>query len=502
MKKIFKNLIIAGIIIAVLAVAGALYFFFGMNPPASMASVEAKNGDITEKINLTGQVKASQGVDLAFEASGKIVANYVKAGDKIYAGQTLAVLDQGSAKAALTIAQGSLAQAQANYDKLLAGATPENIKTAQDSVNSAKQNLANAYNGALNTLNNSYTAIYNAYNVAVSMQNNYFASQDPQGIAVSGAKNDINTSMQSAQSSLAAATKSIAPSDIDGATTQMILSLNNVYNDVNVIRTQCDLDVYYYKVTAADKATLDGQKTALNAALTGATALQQSIASLKLAEQAAEDQLNVITAPPTQENIEAAKAQVLSAQGQVDSAQAVLNNTVLSAPFSGQVDKDNAVVGQIVSPNVPVATVSNDNLEIDTDIPEIDMAAAKIGDKADVTLDAFGNGVDFPATVVSVDSAPTIVNGISAYGAKLKFDNSDTRIEPGMTANINVISETHSNVLVVPISAVMQQNNKYFVIVDNGSPAKESREVTVGLRDDKNIEITSGLKSGEKVLAY
>ncbi len=107
-------------------------------------------------------------------------------------------------------------------------------------------------------------------------------------------------------------------------------------------------------------------------------------------------------------------------------------------------------MGQIVSPNVPVITISNNNLEIDTNIPEIDVANAKIGEDANITLDAFGNDVIFPATIVSIDLAPSIINGISVYGAKLKFKNSDDRIKPGMTANITVISDTHSNVLIVP----------------------------------------------------
>jgi RND family efflux transporter MFP subunit len=501
MKTIYKNLIIVGIVIIAIASAGLWYFLFGRNAPLALFSVEAINGNITEKVNLTGQVKASQGVDMAFETQGRIVGNYVKVGDKIYAGQTMAILDQDSAMASLTIAKGALAQAQANYEKLLVGATVQNVQTVQDSINSAKQNLTNTYNGAINTLNNDYTNIYNAYNVAVLMQNNYFSSQDPQGIAVSGAKNDISSNMQTAQSNLSMAEKSMSPADIDSAVAQAILSLNNVYNDINTIRAQCDQGIYYYKVTATDKSSLDAQKTSVNASLTGVTSLQQNISSLKLALQAVQDQLSVTTAPPTQENIDLAKAQILSAQGQVDSAQALLNNTVLSAPFSGQVDKDNVVVGSIASPNIPVITISNNNLEIDTGIPEIDVANVKVGSNADITLDAFGSGVIFPATVITIDSTTSIVNGIPVYGAELKFNNSDTRIKPGMTANINIVSDTHSNVILVPKSAVIQKDNKYFVIIDNGS-TKESREVTVGLNDDKNIEITTGLKLGEKVLAY
>ena len=81
--------------------AVVLYFVFGTGTPAKSISVAVKSGNITEKINLTGQVKASQGVDLAFESQGKIVANYVKVGDKIYAGQPLVAIDSSVLQVAI-----------------------------------------------------------------------------------------------------------------------------------------------------------------------------------------------------------------------------------------------------------------------------------------------------------------------------------------------------------------------------------------------------------------
>ena len=498
MKKIYKNLIIAGIVIAVIAIATGSYFFFSKTAPL-VSSVEAKNGDITEKINLTGHVKASQGVDLAFVVSGKIVANYVKAGDKIYAGQTLAVLNQSSARATLTSAQGSLAQAQANRDKLLNGATQNDIQSLQDAVTSAKVNLNNAYNGASATLNNSYTAIYNAYTTVTTLTNNYFSTADQEGIKVQENRNNINDNLTKAKSSVDQAN---GTDGTDLAITNLANYLNSTFNSLQIIRDQCDQGIYYFTISATDKASIDAQKTAVSAAMSNISTLQNSIASFKASLLTAENNLSTKQAKPRQEDIDLVNAQVLSAQGQVDSAQAVLNNTVLSAPFSGQVDKDNVVVGSIASPNIPVITISNNNLEIDTSIPENNVAGAKNGDKAEITLDAFGNNTVFPATIISIDSATSIVNGISVYNAKLKFDNSDDRIKPGMTANISLISGTHKNVLTVPKSAVIQKNNQYFVIVDEGNSKEETRQVTVGLEDDQNIEITSGLKLGEKVLTY
>ena len=108
MTKLNKNLIIGAVIAVVIIAGGLLYFFFGANKIPALTSVSARNGDITEKISLTGQVKASQGVDLAFETQGKIVANYVKVGDKIYTGEPLVAIDNSLLQAQLNQAQAQL----------------------------------------------------------------------------------------------------------------------------------------------------------------------------------------------------------------------------------------------------------------------------------------------------------------------------------------------------------------------------------------------------------
>jgi macrolide-specific efflux system membrane fusion protein len=54
----------------------------------------------------------------------------------------------------------------------------------------------------------------------------------------------------------------------------------------------------------------------------------------------------------------------------------------------------------------------------------------------------------------------------------------------------------------VPNTAVIQKTGRYFVIVDNGVAGKENREVNIGIKDDKNTEIVSGLQAGEKVISY
>lgn len=481
MQKLYKNLIIAGIIVMAAGVAVLLWFFLGQRVPVKLFSVEVKNGNITEEISLTGQVKASQGVDLAFETPGKIVANYVKVGDKIYAGQALLAIDS-------SLLQSQLNQAQAQLDGL-------NIDTVQSKTNAGLQAL---YATSLSAVEKSVTTAKDILLTVSDIQFNHFTGQTPQNTSLQNAKaTAVNSLLGQADAEswnsqniaqLNGGAFGLVQNAINNPTQENVdsglLASQTALQDVNSLINAVPIDP---SLTATERASISLAKTNINLEIITTSANIQAIATTKVNNSA---------------TITTTDAQIEAAQAAVDAIKTQISKTIIRALFNGQVDKDNAVVGQIVSPNSPVITISNNNLEVDTNISEIDIANAKIGSNANITLDAFGNNVIFPATIVSVDSAPSVVNGISVYGARLKFKNDDSRIKPGMTANISVVSDTKLNVLVIPKTAVIQQNGKYFVIVDNGNDQKESREVSVGLRDDKNIEITSGLKFGEKVLAY
>ena len=147
-----RNIWIIVILIIIIAIAG--YFILaGKNNAANVQTGFATKQNLQETVLSTGQVVSGTDLDLSFQGSGVVRRVNVQEGNKVNQGDVLASLDQSSALATLTQAKGSLAQAQANYEKLLAGAAAESIKTSQDAVNSAQQNLTNAYTGAINTLN-------------------------------------------------------------------------------------------------------------------------------------------------------------------------------------------------------------------------------------------------------------------------------------------------------------------------------------------------------------
>ena len=504
--KFFRKKRSIWIIIILIVVVVAGYFIFGKkNNAGSIQTGFTAKQNLQETVLSTGQVVSGTDLNLSFQGSGVVRRISAKEGDKVSQGQVLASLDQSSALAVLTTAQGYLAQAQANYEKLLAGATQQTIKTNQDSVNSAQQDLTNAYSGGINTLNSAHTATYNALSTVTSIQDKYFRGQDQQGIKVTDSKNDIDTNMQSAENYLNIAEKSSDQTDIDTAISQMIFALNNVYDDVNVIRAQCDQGSYYNTVASADKTLLDTQKTYINTALTGTTTLRQNIASLKLALQRVEDQLSVVVAPPTQADIDLAKAQVLSAQGQVASAQTALNNLIIVAPEAGTITQVDIKVGEQATSMKEVMVLQDiGNLHAEADVSEANVAALQVGQSIDYTFDALGPDKHFSGQVLTINPASTVISGVVDYLVKGSFDNVP-EIKPGMTANMTILVAKKDSALAVPSTAVINKNSKQYVRVIDNSKNKIYHEVQVqtGLQADGGlVEIISGLNDGQEIVTY
>jgi multidrug efflux pump subunit AcrA (membrane-fusion protein) len=142
--------------------------------------------------------------------------------------------------------------------------------------------------------------------------------------------------------------------------------------------------------------------------------------------------------------------------------------------------------------------------KITANVPEVDIAKVKIADVAEVTLDAYGSDEKFVATVSSIDPAETIIEGVPTYKVTLRFNDRDTRIKSGMTANIVMRTNEKKDVLVVPARAILlhEGDNTRYVRLLVGGVAKEI-PVQIGLRGSNGmVEILSGLNQGDQVVTF
>jgi len=478
--------------------------------------VEVVRGTITQEVSETGQVKKGDKINLSFKNSGRIEKIYVETGEEVKTGDILAKLDTTELQTQLKEAKSSLKLVQAQLNKLLAGATQEEIQAAKTKVenskialNSAKENLEAVYQDSLNTLEDTYLKAYNAQNVVDIIQRTYFTFADQPGVSVKENKEKIIKAVSQIKSYLDSAKTNPSQANIDIILPLVKGQLANILDYLGIVRENCEDPAYRNVVSFTDKGSLDTQRTNINAALTNITDVQQLITSgksqVETAEgelKSAEDNLALVTAPPRQEDIDYYQAQVEKAQAKIQILENQIQEAILYSPVDGQIVEVNKREGEIVQPvlqDIVIAVLPAASYEISVDIYEEDIVKIEVGDLVDISLVAFPNQI-FKGKVVNIDPVEKIIEGVVYYEVTVDFDQIPDGLKPGMTADLTIKTASKENVLLVPDDAIQKKDGKNIVQVFRNNQIEE-REVEIGLESSDNIvEIISGLTEGEKVL--
>jgi len=181
------------------------------------------------------------------------------------------------------------------------------------------------------------------------------------------------------------------------------------------------------------------------------------------------------------------------------------------APVSGTVVSSPQPVGSTVSTGTALMIIAvNDSIEIEALIPEREVGQLTTGLKAQVRLEAFPGEI-FNATLTQISP---VVDPISrTKKVTMRFDLNDSRINAGMFARVKLNTRTYENVISIPQEALIEHRGRTIVYVLNtnpdsnyangvpvGTPRVEMREVVAGVNIDREVEIKSGLNSGEAVV--
>ena len=201
---------------------------------------------------------------------------------------------------------------------------------------------------------------------------------------------------------------------------------------------------------------------------------------------------------------QAADAQIQVAQAQFHAAQAQLERTVLVAPFAGVIADINGELNEYVTPSpqgiqtLPVVDlIEPDCFLVSAPIDEVDAPKIHAGLPARMTLDAW-RGREFAGKVTRVGSyVIDLEKQARTVEVELAFTNLDDLKDllVGYSADVDIILETHPNVLRIPTEAV--QNAQVFVL-ENGTLHK--RKITTGLSNWTYTEVTDGLAEQVQVV--
>ena len=493
-KHINQAQVISAVIIVAVLVGGWFFFFRGGAGTDEFLTLEYK--PFIQQVSVSGKVVAAKDVDLGFSQSGRITGVYVSVGDRVAQGATLAVIENGDQRATLLQRQAALQNQQAKLAALKAGTRQEEIAVAQSSVERDTQALIDALQDA-----------YRAADGAVHNTLDQFISNPRTNPALSFSVSDSNikTSVESkrlaAEATLSAWGGGVfelnAGSDLPQAASAAQSNLSSVVSLLSDANTAINRAI---SSTQVPQATLDDYSAAVATARTNVNVSIASVSSAKSALDASRKNLALKVAGSTQEDISAQEAQTAGAAADVAAAAAQLQKTFISAPFSGIITTVDAKAGKIVSPNTPeISMISTGAFQIESYVPEINIALVAVGDKASVTLDAYGDK-KFSASVVSVDPAETVRDGVSTYRAMLQFDAQDPLIKSGMTANVAIVTDVKESVLSVPQGLVVYRDGKTFVRVLAGKSIVEREVALGGVSSLGEVEVLLGLNQGDTII--
>ncbi len=242
-------------------------------------------------------------------------------------------------------------------------------------------------------------------------------------------------------------------------------------------------------------------------------------------------------------NKQSAYFNVQSASATVNEAKDNLGRTTIYAPADGTISVLNVELGERVlgtqqMAGTEILRVANlNNMEVEVDVNENDIVKIKVGNEANVEVDAYLKK-QFKGIVTSISnsaSSTLTADQVTNFKVKIRILKESYQdllegkpatyspFRPGMTATVDIITKTRANVLSVPISSVVVKSDttavKGFKVEDEdekkaapksdkklecvfvkvGDKAK-IRIIKTGIQDDTNIEVLTGLKKGDVVI--
>lgn len=313
--------------------------------------------------------------------------------------------------------------------------------------------------------------------------------------------------------------------DISGKVTKIFVDYNSIVKKGDVLAT---IDDVKYKIAKNQaEANLKSAKANLNKAK-----INLKIAQIKLKNSKnnfqRDEKLRKATnnRTPSQkvfdddktlyltslENIKVANEEIKSAKEAIKVAQENLNlaiynlsKTKIYSPVDGIVLNKNVKVGQTVVASFQTPTLFKiaENLtkmQLEVSIDENDIAKVKVNDIVRFSVDAYENK-SFNGKISQIRLAPQNINGVVTYNAIVDVNNSNLLLKPGMSANIDIITQTLKNVKIIPRAALLynpKKDNTIYILKNNKTT--EIKVKILGFSNEKCAVKSDKIEANQKVI--
>lgn len=541
--KIVASIVVIGL---VSVIYGGSKIFGDSTAQAQYILAKVELGTVVVSVEGSGQVVASDQVDIKPKTSGDVTYVAVKAGQEVRTGAFLVQLDTSTAAKAVRDAQIALESAEITLAKLRIN-QQSNIPELQDDITKAENDLAQAYQNGYNKVADTFLTtpdilaglrgILYDYTVGSPNQQNSGAYQDLVDRSttstvytmVNRAMTDFTFAEQLHIKSLSAYQGSAindSPDQIFSlmdsmfqTARAMVQAARDEQNILDTVESNLRQQGRPVPKTITQYQTdLGSNISALNSIISGVTSIQNTIDSSKRAITMA--QRSLIEAQMSNPlDLKSQENTVEQRRAALTDAQTALANCSVRAPFGGIVTSVSVKRGDSSSTGTTIATLVTKQRVAEISLNEVDVANIKVGQKVTLTFDAIEN-LTMTGTVAEVDTVGAVSQGVVSYGVKISFDTQNDSIKPGMSVSAAIVTAVKQNVLTIPGTAVKTSNGSSYVLVPLDKQAAETsfqnatittagialatapqrQTVEIGLANDSVTEVISGLSEGDIVV--
>lgn len=171
----------------------------------------------------------------------------------------------------------------------------------------------------------------------------------------------------------------------------------------------------------------------------------------------------------------------------------------LRAPIDGVITERKAAVGELVSKEKEIFTISDPaDLWVIAEVKERDIGAVKEGQDATFTVLAFP-GETFHGKIVRVGNR--VETESRTLEARIETNNAEGKLKPGMFADVEITTTVFRDVLVISDTSLQTEEDNQIAFVALDTNKFQKRMVQVGMEQGGRVQVLDGLKAGEKVVA-
>ena len=441
---------------SILVVGGAIYVFIETRTPKidlNKLTVPVQAQNLTVRIPANGTVVPVQSVNLSPNTAGRLAKLFVEQGDKVQQGQKLALMENGELQARYFQAKANLSKAVASLREAQAGSRPEEIAQAQARLLQAQARLDEARAGKPSDVDQTRAQIEAARSrlALARVRADRYRSLAGEGAVTLDQRDEALTEERNANAALYEAQQRLEK-----------------------LRTGTRPEI-----------------AQLEAAVVEARVAWQQLQNGRRPEEIAQFRATV----------EAAKADLLSAQIQ-------LEDTVITAPFSGIVTQKYATEGAFVTPTTSASSTASatstsivaiaKGLEILANVPEVDVGQIKPGQSVEIVADAFPDKV-FKGRVQLVAPEAVVEQNVTSFQVRVALLTGQQELRSGMNVDLTFLGQEVSNALVVPTVAIVTQDGKTGVMVPDLDNKPKFQSVTIGPTIQDQTQVLEGVRQGQRV---